>query len=173
MCGQGHSAENSSGLSFPEGGLNPGIRKLLPSWLPKDVLTLGPLSAPGVPDTHSHPQLSPSWVPFSFGLLHAELWIVWGCRQGVPSRGPCPLPLVLRALLLAPLQVPHSLGLVGGEDGWLALAWGLWKEPGEGLGRERQLVSPGMEVAAFPAPCDLADICSKSRSRQAEPSCLG
>lgn len=39
------------------------------------------------------------------------------------------------------------------------------REWGEGQRRERQPVSPGMEVAAFPAPCELADICSKSRSR--------
>lgn len=129
-----------------------GIEKCLPSWLPRDVLTLGSVYARGVPGSHHSPRLGPFGVSFHFGFLRAEPWIAsyWGKkRSGVtrvfpvearPSHGPGSLSKPSDCLCWlhpSPLDAP-------GRGQWAsALAWVSGRDQGEGQGRERRPVSPG------------------------------
>lgn len=108
----------------------------MPSWLPKSVLTLGPVSALGTPETCSGPRFSPFGVPFSLGLPHAELWIAQYRRK---ERSGLVRVFPVEAPILSPWSSGHfcwllaALPLLGahGRGEWVA---GSGLRPLEGVG---------------------------------------
>ena len=152
-----------------------GIEKCSPTWLPKDILTLVPFMQEGFWGPTAAPDVAHVWFHSNlvFSTLSHRLHNIRG-RRGLGSSGysqwgpdgssvkvgreASPSPQAASAG-----SAPSLLDLTGGRSGqrlWPRSPGGSGVRPGEGQAAGQ----PWMEVTAFPAPCELADICSKSPS---------